>query len=100
MAVVGPGGDSRHRKMLVAVAAQVLDGFYGAVPAIVDGEGHGEDLNAIAGGDDGQGVRLPYSVVTSEIRRMAKPRRLNDVAPTEPMTLADWIVPLGIVGRN
>ena len=52
VAVVGPGGDSRHRKMLVAVAAQVLDGFYGAVPAFVD---------------DGQGVRLPsYSVVTSE----------------------------------
>jgi hypothetical protein len=60
------------------------------VHAFVDGEGHGEDLNAVAGVDDGQGVRLPsYSVVTSQIRRMAKPRRLNDVAPTEPTTLAD-----------
>jgi hypothetical protein len=68
VAVVSPGGESRHRKMLVAVAAQVLDGFYDAVPALVDaGGGHGEDLNAVAGVDDGQGVRLPsYSVVTSE----------------------------------
>jgi hypothetical protein len=63
VAVVRPSGDSRHRKMLVAVAAQVLDGFDGAVPAFVGGQGHGEDLNAVAGVDDGQGVRLPsYSV--------------------------------------
>jgi hypothetical protein len=103
-AVVAPDGESRHGEIAALAAGEVLDGFHDASFPDVYGEGRGDHFDAVAGVDGGQGVRLPSYSGSARRRRprkwIAPQRESGSNHPARPATLAAWLDPLRVVGRN